>query len=90
MDSEKKINGHTYYDPHKWIICLLGSDMFMVNNFMQQNEIQLKSSLNLSISIMAMSNEVLQDENVKEYIQLCNLTKEGIYVNIIDKGIKAD
>ena len=39
---------------------------------------------------MAMSNEVLQDENVKEYIQLCNLTKEGIYVNIIDKGIKAD
>ena len=35
MDSAKKINGHTYFDPHKWIICLLGSDMFMVTNFMQ-------------------------------------------------------
>ena len=46
--------------------------------------------MNLSISIMAMSNEVLQDENVKDYIELCNFTKEGIFVNIIDKGFKAD
>ena len=39
---------------------------------------------------MALSDEPLDSENVKDYEKLCNLTKEGMFVNIVDKGKKAD
>ena len=39
---------------------------------------------------MALSDEPLDSENVKDYEKLCNLTKEGMFVNIVDKGRKAD
>ena len=32
-DVAKRINNHTYFGPHKWIVCLLGSDRYDVDNF---------------------------------------------------------
>ena len=28
-----RINGNNYFGPHKWIICLLGSDAYTVDDF---------------------------------------------------------
>ena len=39
---------------------------------------------------MAMSSKPLVDLNTQDYRKLCNLTKEGIYVNLVDKGPLAD
>lgn len=30
-DEEKVVNGHSYVGPHKWIVCLLGDDVYAVN-----------------------------------------------------------
>ena len=30
---EQTVAGHTYYGPHKWIVCLIGSDAYTVSNF---------------------------------------------------------
>ena len=29
-NTNKLINNHTYFGPHKWIVCLIGSDMHKV------------------------------------------------------------
>ena len=64
--------------------------MYPVTNFIEKNESQLKYSKNLSISIMSLSDEVLNEGYGEDYNNLCNLTREGMYVNIVDKGLKAD
>ena len=61
------INGNTYFGPHKWIICLLGSDVYPVNDFISNHETQLKYSTNFQISFMALTDEPLDSENVKDY-----------------------
>ena len=30
-DEEKVVNGKVYVGPHKWIVCLLGDDVYAVN-----------------------------------------------------------
>ena len=61
-----------------------------MTDFIASKTSQLKHSSNLSISIMGLSDSPLIDENVKDYHNLCKTTKEGLYVNIVDKGLKAD
>ena len=39
---------------------------------------------------MALSDKQLKGENVIDYHNLCKTTNEGLYVNIVDKGRKAD
>ena len=39
---------------------------------------------------MALSDEALREGYAEDYNNLCNFTKEGMYVNIVDKGLKAD
>ena len=39
---------------------------------------------------MSLSDEVLNEGYGEDYNNLCNLTREGMYVNIVDKGLKAD
>ena len=39
---------------------------------------------------MALSDKPLIGENVQEYHNLCKTTNEGLYLNIVDKGLKAD
>ena len=37
VENEKvEYNGHTYHGPHKWIVCLIGSDAYSVNTFSDQ------------------------------------------------------
>ena len=31
-----KINGHDYFGPHKWIVCIIGSDVYTVKDFESQ------------------------------------------------------
>ena len=59
-------------------------------DFIASKTSQLKHSSNLSISIMSLSDVPLIDENANDYNNLCKTTKEGLYVNIVDKGLKAD
>ena len=37
-DECKIVNEHNYYGPHKWIVCLIGSDTYKVNDFLFANE----------------------------------------------------
>ena len=83
------INGKTYFGPHKWIICLLGSDVYPVDDFISNHEVLLKYSTNLNISAMALSEVPLDSENVKDYEKLCTLTKEGMFVNILNSSESA-
>ena len=84
------INGKTYFGPHKWIICLLGSDVYRVDDFISKYKTLLKYSTNLNISAMALSDAPLDSDNVKDYKELCNLTKEGMFVNILNSNKKVD
>ena len=54
-DEPVVINNHTYFGPHKWIVCLLGSDRYDVSNFTSDNKKVLQFSANLSISMMALT-----------------------------------
>ena len=89
-DNSERINGHTYYGPHKWIVCILGSDIYPIAEFMEDKSHQIKYTPNLSISVLGLSDEPLVDENSHDYDSLCKMTKEGLYLNIVDKGLKAD
>ena len=33
-----RINNYNYLGPHKWIICLLGSDIYPVDNFISTHQ----------------------------------------------------
>ena len=70
-DFEKRINGHTFKGPHKWIICLLGDDVYSVNNFSIKHKDKLPMQTNMSISMMALSLEVKKRHHVKDYRTLC-------------------
>ena len=69
---------------------MIGSDTYPVNDFIEENESRLKYSTNESISIMALSSEQKSSENIQDYQKICNLTKEGMFVNIVNKGTRAD
>ena len=32
-DTTEVVNDHIYFGPHKWIVCLLGSRIYTVQNF---------------------------------------------------------
>ena len=76
------VNSNVYYDPHKWIVCLIGSDSYPVKNFLNSHIDKLNQVPNLSVSLMALSSEPLT--RGKEYRELCHSTSEGVYVNIVD------
>ena len=84
QDKKVVINDHTYFDPHKWIVCLIGSDLFSVSRFIEEHSKKLKNAANLSVSIMGLSSDPLRN-NVKDYKKLCLATREGMYVNIVNK-----
>jgi len=44
----------------------------------------------LSISIMGLSSEAFESENIKDYQKLCYSTTEGMYLNIVDRLQKGD
>ena len=37
-DEQVRVNRHTYYGPHKWIVCLIGSDKYQINTFMNKHK----------------------------------------------------
>ena len=41
-DTPEKINEHIYFGPHKWIVCLLGSSIYTVRNYIDDNKNKLK------------------------------------------------
>ena len=83
------VNGRTYVGPHKWIVCLVGSEAYSVKQFMSIHDRELKRNQNLSISIMGLSSDPLSPMVVQDYKSLTRLTYEGNYVNLVDVD-KAD
>lgn len=83
-DSSEQINGITYTGPHKWIVCLLGSDDQGVSNFNMANKKRIESMKNLNISIMAASSDPLVSHVSRGYRELAESTAEGSYLNIVN------
>ena len=75
-------NGLEYSGPHKYIVCILGSESYSAMNFEYTNKDKIKSTKNLSISIMTLSTNRLYSSNVKDYIRLTQHTPEGCYLNV--------
>ena len=50
----------------------------------------LRSSPNLSISMMALSNAPLESDNAWNYQRLCKSTEEGLFVNLVEQDNRAD
>lgn len=72
-----------YIGPHKWIVCLIGSEAYTVSDFMLRHETAIRKMKNMSISIMGLSSEPLRCHNA-DYRQLTRATREGDYMNIVD------
>lgn len=88
-----KENNRVFYGPHKWIICMLGSDDYTVRAFIRDNQSDIiknsKEKSNLSISILGLSGQQFK-MHVEDYKELVELTKRGNYRNIVPKNTDAD
>ena len=86
QDFVTTVNDRVYVGPHKWIICILGDDVYAVNQFKLNNRERLLRQQNVSISIMTMSAEVKDKKlHSQDYYDLTELTKKGLFVNIVEK-----
>jgi len=86
-ETKVEYNDHMYYGPHKWIICLIGSDSYSVSTFKSEYEkvFAQKHMQNLSISIVALSSEPLR-MHAPDYKALVDKTSEGTFMNIVNKS----
>ena len=78
------MNDRVYVGPLKYIVCLLGDDVYPVNKFMMKHKERLARHKNISISIMTLSSEV-KNNHTHDYRKLCGLTREGVFVNAVKK-----
>ena len=71
-DKTQVVNGNVYVGPHKWIVCLIGSDAYTVQDFILNHYDSFKKKesdnklKNLSISMMGLSGEPLK-VHVQDY-----------------------
>jgi len=93
VDDKVVVRNHVYYGPHKWIICLLGSDDFNVKDFIVSHEKKInttnKEKNNLTISILALSNQELNHHSA-DYQRVAGLTKRGKYLNIVKSQVNEE
>ena len=75
-DKKIKVNDKSYVGPHKWIVCLIGGDCYTVQDFYMRYENSLQRRPNLSISILGLSVDALQ-QHTDQYIKLTQMTKRG-------------
>lgn len=84
-----KENNHVYYGPHKWIVCLLGSDDYTVRDFIEFHEKKIKKNRNeksnLTISVLGLSGQEFK-LHAQDYKEISELTKRGNFLNIVNKG----
>ena len=84
-DYTRTVHGRKYIGPFKWIVCLLGNDIYPVNTFSLQHRHELQNSLtNLSISMMTLSAEPKRYHRA-DYQKLCRMTREGIFTNLTSR-----
>ena len=89
LESEPvEVNDRAYQGPHKWIVCLVGSDAYAVKQFTASHQKRFADTGNLSISVMALSSDPL-GTIARDYQLLATSTSEGNYINIVDVD-KAD
>lgn len=82
----KQSHGHAYLKPHKWIVCLIGSDAYSVKDFITAHGAKVREKKNLNISILGLSGEPFDMEHHgNHYKELTMLTRKGVYLNIVDK-----
>ena len=65
-DTPVTINNKTYVGPHKWIVCLIGSDIYMVNDLLTRHQHTIRKRPNLSISVLGLSSKPLKS-HIKHY-----------------------
>lgn len=76
---------HSYDNPHKWIICLIGQDSFTL----YRERVQSAAKKKVNISIIGLRSEMFTATRAKAYTQVCEDTEEGVYVNIQKKDPKS-
>ena len=91
-DTEITVRGQTYIKPHKWIVCLIGQDVYSLTNFIENNSKTIKMQKNLNISVMGLSRDKFKPcvqpwRYESQYKELAELTKRGMYAKISDKQL---
>jgi hypothetical protein len=89
-DSLEIVNGHSYYGPHKWIICLLGSGDYQLKFFLNEKSKELKKQTDLSISCLALSDTAFNESEAQNLQELTGTTIEGVFANITKKDTRFD
>ena len=80
------VNNKIYIGPHKWIVCILGDDVYSVNQFRLNNQARLAGQKNMSISIMTMTAEAKDKKHrSKDYHELTELSRKGLFVSVVEK-----
>ena len=81
------VNDNEYIGPHKHIVCLCGSDLYSLKNFLKEHKANLTTGMpNLSISILALTSRPKKTEQCEAMLSLCEATSEGIFVNLVSKA----
>ena len=83
-DFAELINDNVYVGPHKWIVCLVGSNNCVPSTFMTSNESIFNNMPNLSISVMCLSEIPVEKRFAEGYEKLTKSTSEGIFFNLTD------
>ena len=83
-DTAETINDYVYIGPHKWIVCLIGSNGCVPNTFMSSNESILNNMPNLSISVMCLSEAPVEKRLADGFEQMAMATSEGVFFNMTD------
>ena len=73
-DTPVTVNNKTYVGPHKWIVCLIGSDIYMVNDLLTRHQHTIRKRPNLSISMLGLSSKPLK-AHVSHYRKLCHTSR---------------
>ena len=83
-DTPITVNNKTYVGPHKWIVCLIGSDIYMVNDLLARHQQTIRKRPNLSISVLGLSSKPFK-AHVPHYRKLCHASRQGDFLNVVDR-----
>ena len=83
-DTPITVNNRTYVGPHKWIVCLIGSDIYMVNDLLTRHQRTINKRPNLSISMLGLSSKPFK-AHAQHYRKLCHLSRKGDFLNVVNR-----
>ena len=69
-----------------WVVAVIGSDRFsLIPDRIKPYLKGGRDDKEINLSIIGLSPDWMQSKQASHYKKACGLTKEGVFVNIVDK-----